>query len=144
MAKGDMPNASVGIGYQPQGQMGGMVSGSTQTPGRIGTAMPPNAMGTMGGSSFAPMGNTGMFPGQGVGPSPQILQMILGRMFGQGAQPMGQAMPQMGGGFMGHLGQGLQNLGRMQGSVMGQPGNNQVGPRFTGGSTYNRPQNSGQ
>lgn len=94
MAKGDMPNATAGIGYDANapGTMGrfgggGMSLGGATGMGSYGTPTQPSPQ--MGGS---------------VGPSPGVLQSILAAMQGGGGMMrnpgmMGAQGPMMGQGF---------------------------------------------
>ena len=124
MAKGDMPNASVGVGYQPSGggTMGGFAGGGSQlgNPGSMMGRMPPMQPPAGGSMGFAPGPMNGNQMGMGVGPSPLMFQQLLSRLFGGGH--MGTQMP--------------PGAGSMIAQPLQQP---VAGPRFVGGSTYNRP-----
>jgi len=128
MAKGDMPNASVGIGYNPNAAGAGPMNPNMPT-GRMqfNNPAPP----VMGGS--APMNpgqgmGIGMSQGGSIGPNPQLLSALMAKFTGMGTMPQGmpfRPMPQPG-------------MQAPSAPPMPRPGG--VGPSFASGSTYNRPQ----
>ena len=124
MAKGDnMPNASVGVGYNPNAGAAGPMNPTNPT-GQMGRFPPMQA--PSGGGVAMGMGN----PGQGVGPSNNIFQMLMQKFAGMGMMPQGQPFQQM---------QGQMGMARPSAMPMApRPGG--VGPSFAQGSTFNRPQ----